>query len=98
MQSHAAKREHDGDVSQQKIKCRPIRIREIGVVTLWHGLMSCQKFEPQPFVERCSYDNDFWPINLGDLNIILGACNGFPASFRESCDTSYNYNFRETSS
>ena len=48
--------------------------------------MSCQKCEPQPFVERCPYDNDFWPINLGGLNIILGACNGFPANCRESCD------------
>ena len=29
-----------------------------------------------PF-KRCPYSNDFWPISLGDLNIILGAWNGF---------------------
>ena len=23
--------------------------------------------------KRCSYDNNFWPINFGDLNIMLGA-------------------------
>ena len=36
--------------------------------------------------KRCPYDNDFGPINLGGLNIILGAWNGFPSNFRESCD------------
>ena len=28
------------------------------------------------YFERCPYDNDFWPISLGDLNLILGAWNG----------------------
>ena len=35
--------------------------------------------------KRCPYD-DSWPISLGDLNIILGAWNGFSGKCRESCD------------
>ena len=27
--------------------------------------------------KRCPYDNDFRPISLGDLNIVLGAWNDF---------------------
>ena len=36
--------------------------------------------------KRCPYDNDSWPISLGDLNIILGAWNDFSGKCRESCD------------
>ena len=36
--------------------------------------------------KRCPYDNDFWPISLRNLNVILGAWNGFSGNYRESCD------------
>ena len=36
--------------------------------------------------ERCPYDNDFWPISSGDLNIVLGAWNGLPGNCPKSCD------------
>ena len=36
--------------------------------------------------KRCPYDNDFWPISLGDLNKILGVWNGFSGNCREGCD------------
>lgn len=47
-----------------------------------------------PF-KRCPYENDFFPINLGDLNIILGSWNGFTANFRESYEGLFflNYDF-----
>ena len=32
------------------------------------------------------YDNDSWPISLGDLNIILSAWNGFSGKCSEICD------------
>ena len=35
--------QHGGDVSQQKIKCRPIRTREIGGVTLSDVLYVCRQ-------------------------------------------------------
>ena len=36
--------------------------------------------------KRRLYDNDFWPVSLGDLSKMLGAWNGFSANYRESCD------------
>ena len=36
--------------------------------------------------KRCPYDYDFWPMNFGDLNIILAAWNGFPENCYESCN------------
>ena len=51
-------------------------------------------FNLLPF-KRCPYENDFCPINLGDLNIILGSWNGFTANFRESYEGLFflNYDF-----
>ena len=36
--------------------------------------------------KRRTYDNLFWTISLGDLNIILGAWNGFSANCHACCD------------
>ena len=36
--------------------------------------------------KRSPYDNNFCPISLGDLNVILGAWNGFAGNCCESCD------------
>ena len=46
-------------------------------------------------LSTCPYDNNFWPISLGNLTIILGAWNGFLVDFQESCDQRFflNYNF-----
>ena len=41
--------------------------------------------------KRCPYDNDSLPISLGDLNIILGAWNGFSGKCHESCDRFFSY-------
>ena len=49
------------------------------------GLVTNVNFNLLSF-QRCRYDNDFWPIRLEDLNIILGAWNGFLANCRENCD------------
>ena len=35
--------------------------------------------------KRCPYDNDFWPINFGDLNLFLGDWNVFTGNCNESC-------------
>lgn len=40
----------------------------------------CQKWELQPFVILD------WPINLGDLNIILSAWKRFPENYRKRCE------------
>ena len=42
------------------------------------------------FFERCPYDNDFWPISLEYLKIVLGAWNVFffrelPRKLRSAC-------------
>ena len=39
--------QHVGDVSQRKIKCRPIRTREVGGVTLSDVLYAIIRFSPQ---------------------------------------------------
>ena len=36
--------------------------------------------------KRRPYDNDFWPISFGNLNIILGVWNSFSVNCRESYD------------
>ena len=43
--------------------------------------------------KRCPYDNSSWPINSGDLNIILGAWNGFSGKCRESCNRLFFVNY-----
>ena len=53
------------------------RERLVQSKTLTFNLLSCK---------RCPYDNDFWPINLEDLNIILGAWNSFAGNLHKSCD------------
>ena len=49
------------------------------------GSLKNVNFNLLPF-KRCPYDNDSWPISLEDLNIILGAWNGFSGNCREICD------------
>ena len=55
-----------------------------------------QKCEVQPFVfPRVPIWQRLLTISFGDLNINLGAWNGFSANCRESCDRLFflNYNF-----
>ena len=49
------------------------------------GSLKNVKFKLLSF-KRFPHGNDFWPISLGDLNIILGAWNCFSENYRESCD------------
>ena len=49
------------------------------------GPLKNVNFNLLPF-KRCPYDNDFLLIGLGDLNIFLGAWNGFSGNCRKSCD------------
>ena len=46
--------QHGGDVSQQKIKCRPIRTREIGGVTLSDVLYVCRQNQ-----NTCTWEKGF---------------------------------------
>ena len=59
---------------------------ELPCTKTWQiGLLKNVNFNILSF-KRCLFDNDFWPISLSDLNVILGAWNGFSGYYRESCD------------
>ena len=73
--------------------------------TCSHGFKSsfAKNFHiPKPSIlllfKRSSYYNDFWPITLRALNIILGAWNGFSGNCPESCHLLFflNYAFENT--
>ena len=56
------------------------RTKTLKVGSLKNGNFNLLSFK------RCPYDNDYWPISLEDLNIILGARNGFSGKCHKSCD------------
>ena len=56
----------------------PTKVERLTLSKMWTSIFLSFKM--------CPYDNDSWPISLGDLNITLGAWNGFSGKCRESFD------------